>query len=58
MAQQLPKLPTTLNVTIGIHAHIAGPKLHDDHRCDCVACVLCGKPGKSLLGVWLDLVLD
>ncbi|MEU7787678.1 hypothetical protein [Amycolatopsis sp. NPDC049159] len=58
MANQLPKLPTTLNLSIGVHAHIAGPKLHEDHTCDYVTCLLCGKPGKVLLGVWLDLVLD
>ncbi len=49
---------TPKQITIGVHAHIAGPKLHDDHICDYVACLLCGKPGKVLLGVWLDIVLD
>ncbi|WP_410633355.1 hypothetical protein [Amycolatopsis sp. cmx-4-83] len=42
MANQLPKLPS----------------IHDDHRCDYVACLLCGEPGKVLVGVWLDIALD
>lgn len=56
MANQLPKLPATLRVPIGVHAHVPGPALHDDHECDKVTCHLCGKPGKALLGVWLDIV--
>lgn len=58
MAQQLPTLPATIRVHIGVHAHLVGPRLHDDHVCDYVACALCGKPGKTLLGVWLDIVTD
>lgn len=58
MPAKLPELPATLRVAVGVHAHLAGPKLHDDHHCDYVACLLCGKPGKVLLGVWLDIVLD
>ncbi len=42
VANQLPKLPS----------------IHDDHRCDYVACLLCGEPGKVLVGVWLDIALD
>lgn len=56
MAQQLPQLPATLTVHIGVHAHTPGPHRHDDHACDHVTCALCGTPGLSLLGVWCDLV--
>ncbi|MGW4127973.1 hypothetical protein [Amycolatopsis japonica] len=58
MADKLPKLPAVINVQVGVHAHIVGRKLHDDHICDYVACALCGKPGKELVGVWLDIVLE
>lgn len=56
MPAQLPRLPATLRVAVSVHAHIPGPRSHDDHECIHVACLLCGKPGLSLLGVWLDIV--
>jgi hypothetical protein len=56
LAGPLPKLPTTLTVRVGVHAHIPGPRRHDDHTCDHVTCALCDKPGLAIHGVWLDIV--
>jgi hypothetical protein len=53
---KLPELPATLTVRVGIHAHIPGPSLHDDHVCNLVACALCSKAGLAIHGVWLDIV--
>jgi hypothetical protein len=64
VAKQLPTLPTAAqhanaaatHLALGVHAHVPGPPLHDDHACDHVTCALCGKPGLAIHGVWLEIV--
>jgi len=44
-------------MTVSVHVHTPGARLHDDHICGYYRCLLCGAPIKELLGVWVVITI-
>ena len=50
-----PEPPVALTIPANSHAHIPGPRAHDDHPCTCVRCTECGVIGRAVNGAWQDV---